>query len=188
MTLLDLIRSLHEQGNPVVDYDVFVAENSACEMEDIVDSNFGMVVFRPKLSLMMPPGYIELGDKPRYLYIEDLQQYLRVTHATENIPKAFPRLLVGIFTDVTFGFLPRYGGKNWREIPPIEIQWQEQNDLLLPALDAAGNLCGIVYDGEIAIDAPATYYRVRTPYGSDFAWQGDLSRDPLPEGLRIVGE
>lgn len=188
MTLLDLIRDLHAEGKPVVDYEIFICDNSSLDMEDVVRQDHGSEVSTPLLSPPIPPQYFELGEKPRFLYVETVKEYLRVTKAQHKIPKHFPYLLVGIFTDRTGGFLPRYRGKSWRDIPPVELFFLTQDGLVLPALDASGNLIGLVYDNEIGYDTPATFYTVRSIYGSEFAWQGDISRDTLPDGLQIVSE
>ena len=193
MTLLDLIRTLHAEGQPVLAYDLYTCDNGALDMESVIDRTPGYVTAAQIISPMIPPQYIELGEKPRSLYVGSLEEYLRVTHTKAtagNLPKRFPRLLVAIFTDRSEGFYQRYLGKSWRDIPPIEIEWANSDGLLLPLLDAKGIVTGFSYDGESGVDTGATYYTVRSDYGSDFGWQGDPSRDPLPEGLdlRIVGD
>lgn len=190
MTLLDLIRDLHAQGKPVLDYDLFVCDNSALDMEDVVCLEPEYAVSRMLSSPDIPPQYIELGDKPRYLYAESNSDFRKLARPQllSAIPKRFPRLLVGVFTDRTEGFFSKYKGKLWKEIPPMELSWLSLDGFLLPALDAAGRLTGAVYDNELGIDEPASFYTVRSEYGSEFAWQGDLARDPLPEGLRVVGK
>lgn len=186
MTLLTLIRNLHENNMTVLDYDLYISDNSALDMEDVVDQTPGCVTAEAMISPAIPPQYIELGDKPRYLYVESLAEYLRLTHAKERIPKRFPHLLVAVFTDRSGGFLPRYKGKPWREIPPIELMWLTNDDMVLPVLDAAGTLIDLCYDNELALMEPATYYLARSEWGSEFAWQGDLAKDKLPTGLRLI--
>lgn len=188
MTLLELIRNLHLEGKPVLDYDLYISDNSALDMEDVVRREPGYESAEPMISPSIPPQYLELGEKPRFLYVESLSDYKNLTRAADRLPKRFPRLLVGVFTDRSGGFLPRYKGKNWKEIPPLEISMLTRDGLVLPALDAAGNLTGLIYDGETAIDTPATYYTLISPYGSEFAWQGDLTHSPLPEGLRLLSK
>lgn len=192
MTLLDLIRYLHAEGRPVLDYDLYICDNSALNMEDVVDQTPGYSAATVLLSPGLPPKYIELGGTPRYLRVESLADYRRLTHATgtaNRLPKRFPRLLVALFSDQSdgIGFLPRYRGKLWREIPPVELRCLMQDDLLTPVLDAEGKLTDLAYDNELAFMEPANYYFVRSEWGSDFAWQGDLARDPLPDGLTLVG-
>ena len=188
MTLLDLIRDLHDKGKPVLDYDLFVCDNSALDMEDVVCMIPEYAVSEMLRSPGVPPQYIELGSAPRYLYAESDSDFRKLTkpQLASKLPKLFPRLLVGVFTDRTEGFFPRYTGKLWSEIPPVELRWFSQDDLLLPALDAAGCLTGAVYDNMVDLAEDATFYTVRSIYGSDFAWMGDIARDPLPEGLHLV--
>lgn len=186
MTLLDLIRKLHSQGKPVLDYDLFVCDNSAMDMENVVDQTPGYECATPVFSPDIPPQYIELGDKPRFLYAESVSDFRKLVNTTKTLPKLFPRLLVGVFSDQSAGFFPRYKGRSWHEIPPLELFWLSQDGLLLPALDAAGRLTGAVYDNEIGVGEAATFYTVQSECGSEFAWQGDITRDPLPDGLRIV--
>lgn len=186
MTLLDLIRTLHAEGKPTVDYDLFVCSNSALDMEELVDQSLEYNETFPMISPMIPPQYIELGDRSKYMYVKTLEEYLSVTHASEKIPKRFPRLLVAVFSDRSGGFLPLYKGKHWRDIPPVEIFWLTQDDLLIPVLDAEGYLIDTAYDGEFSFMEPATYYTVRSEWGTDFAWTGDLSKDSIPAGLRLL--
>lgn len=186
MTLLDLIRNLHADGKPVLDFDLFVCDSSAYDMEDVVRMERGYEIATGIDSPYIPPQYIELGDNPRYLYVRTFSEYSKLTAASGKFPARFPRLLVGIFSDRTEGFFTRYKGKNWREIPPIELLWLSHDFLSLLALDKDGNCTDFVYDNEIGADEPATFYTVRSEYGSDFAWLGDIARDPLPEGLCIV--
>lgn len=186
MTLLDLIRTLHAEGWPVLDYDLYICGNSALDMESVIDRTLGYAMATPILSPSIPPQYIDLGEKPRTCYVESLEEYRKLTHAKEKLPKRFPRLLVAVFSDRTDGFFRRYLGKSWREIPPIEIEWANSDGLLLPLLDAKGIVTGFSYDGESGVGVGATFYHVQSVFGSDFGWQGVLSRDPLPEGLRIV--
>jgi len=190
-SLLNLIRELHSQGQPVLDYDLYICDNSALPMEEVVDRTPGYVMAMPIFSPGIPPQYIDLGEKPRYLYVASAEEYPRLTHANkakEKIPMRYPRLLVAVFTDRSDGFFRRYLGKSWREIPPIEIEWANSDGLLLPLLDAKGIVTGFSYDGESGVDTGATFYHVQSAFGSDFAWQGDLSRDPLPDGLTLVGK
>jgi hypothetical protein len=44
----------------------------------------------------------------------------------------------------------------------------------------------MAYAGYEGIDDAVTCYPVRTPYGSVFSWQGDLTRDPIPDGLTLI--
>ena len=37
MTLLDMIRTLHTEGQPVLDYDLYVCDNSALTMDELTD-------------------------------------------------------------------------------------------------------------------------------------------------------
>lgn len=186
MTLLDMIRSLHKEGQPVLDYDLYVCDNSALDMDELADQAREYNETTTMISPMIPPQYIELGDRPKYMYVETLEEYRSVTHASEKIPKRFPRLLVAVFSDRHGGFLPRYKGKHWRDIPPMEICWLTQDELRLPVLDAEGYLIGTAYDGEFSFMEPATYYTVRSEWGNDFAWTGDLMKDPVPSGLRLL--
>lgn len=186
MTLLDMIRTLHAVGQPVLDYDLYVCDNSALDMEELADYAREDNETTAMISPMIPPQYIELGDRPKTMYVKTLEEYLSVTHAKKNIPKRFPRLLVAIFTDRSGGFLPRYKGKHWRDIPPVEIFWLTQDELLIPVLDAEGFLIDTAYDGEFSFMEPATYYLVRSEWGTDFAWTGDLTKDRIPAGLRLL--
>ena len=186
MTLLEMIRTLHAGGQPVLDYDLYVCDNSALTMDELADRALEDNETTALISPMIPPQYIELGDRPKTLYVKTLEEYLAVTHAKKNIPKRFPRLLAAVFTDRSGGFLPCYRGKNWRDIPPIEIFWLTRDGLLLPVLDAEGALIDTACDGEFSFMEPATYYTVRSEWGTDFAWTGDLARDPLPAGLRLL--
>ena len=68
----------------------------------------------------------------------------------------------------------------------MEIFWLTHDDLLLPVLDAEGTLIDTAFDGEFSFMEPATYYLVRSEWGTDFAWTGDLSKDPIPAGLRLL--
>lgn len=187
MTLLDLIRKLHEDGKPVLDYDLFVCDNSTMDMETVVDQTPGYECAAPIFSPDIPPQYIELGDNPRFLYAESISDFRKMVRSENTLPKRFPRLLVGVFSDYGTGFFTRYKGRFWREIPPLELSWISHDALLLPALDSSGFLTGAVYDNEIGLGESATFYTVRSEYGSDFAWVGNVS-DPLPEGLHFVRE
>lgn len=186
MTLLDLIRKLHEDGKLVLDYDLFVCDNSTMDIENVVDQTPGYECATPIFSPDIPPQYIELGDKPRFLYAESISDFRKLVNTTKALPKRFPRLLVGVFSDYGTGFFTRYKGRFWRDIPPVELFWMTQDDLLLPALDAAGCLTGAVYDNMVGLAEDATFYTARSEYGSEFAWMGDISRDPLPDGLHLV--
>ena len=186
-SLLNLIRKLHADGKPVLAYDLFVCDNSLMEAVEAVSVGFDDSTVRLG-DPYIPPQYIDLGDAPCYVYVEDAKIYKSLTHLSGKVPSRYPRLLVVVFTDRSEGFFRRYLGKSWRDIPPIEIEWANGDGLLLPLLDASGIVTGFSYDGESGVGVGATYYRVRSEFGSDFAWQGDLSRDPLPDGLRIVGE
>lgn len=188
MTLLELIRNLHADGKPVVDYDFYVTYNSAMDIEDVInaDPEFSTVV--RMRTPYIPPANIELGDRVSYLYVPSLSEYRKAapkdspTMLKEN---QFPRLLVAIYSDRSNGFLQLYKGKSWRDIPPLEVEWLEQDELFLPVLDADGNLEAISYDGYVGMDEAASYYKVATPYDSTFAWNGSITKK-LPDGLRLL--
>lgn len=191
MTLLDLIRKLHNGGLPVLGYDLYIADNSALDMEDVIDRTPGYAAAEVMISPNIPPQNIELGGTPCFLRVESQEEYLRLTHAketAEKIPRRFPRLLVAVFSDRNDGFLMCYKGKLWRKIPPEELRWIMYDGLLVPVLDAQGRLTDLAYDNELAYMEPANYYFVRSEWGTDFAWQGDLVKDPLPEGLSLIQE
>ena len=187
MTLLDLIRTLHADGKPVVSYDLFICDNSMMLPEEAVSVGFDDSTVRIG-SPYIPPQYIDLGDSPSYVYVEDAKTYKRLTNMAGKVPLRYPRLLVVVFSDRSEGFYQRYLGKSWRDIPPMEIEWANSDGLLLPLLDASGIVTGFSYDGFSGVDTGATFYRVRSEWGTEFAWQGDLTRDHLPAGLRIVSE
>ena len=178
MTLLDLIRDLHAQSKPVWAFDLFFSDNTFLDAEDAV--NFANLLPRA-LSPEIPPSALELGDKPRYLYVEDAPAYEKLTGHTAP-SAAFPRLLLLIVTPSVGSFLRLYKGKSWRDIPPLELYWLELPDsMLLPALNSQGVVTGVVSeeDGE-------SYYILREgKTGVRFAWLGGLS-DPLPPGFAIM--
>lgn len=186
MTLLELIRELQEAGKPVVAYDLFVCDNYMMRPEEAVSvGEYGDTTVRIA-DAFIPPLYLDLGDAPQYIYVEDAAAYQKLTRLKDKLPARYPRLMVVMFYNWNTGFFKRYEGKNWREIPPIEVTWARTDSLMELLLDKDGNLVDIVYGGIVGIDTPATYYPVRTPYGSIFSWKGDITRDPLPEGLTMI--
>ena len=185
MTLLDLIRKLHSDGKPVAAYDLFVCDNALMGPEDAVsvgDDDLSVRIADPYI----PPQYLILGDFPSYVYVEDAKTYRNLTHLKGKIPSRYPRLLVVLASDRNAGFFKRYKGKHWKDIPPLEVAWATSDNLVELLLDKDGYFIDMAYAGYEGIDTPASYYPVRSSYGSEFAWQGDLARDPLPEGLRVV--
>lgn len=187
MTLLDLIRKLHSEGKPAVAYDLFICENSLMEPEEAVsvgDDDTTVRIVDP----FIPPQYLSLGDFPSYVYVEDAKTYRKLTHLKEKIPNRYPRLLVALAADRNAGFYQRYKGKNWKDIPPIEVQWATEDNLVELLLDKDGNFREMAYAGYEGIDDAVTYYPVRSPSGAVFSWQGDITRDPLPEGLTLIAK
>ena len=189
MTLLELIRNLHADGKPVVDYDFYVTYNSAMDIEDILKADPEFTTVVRMRTPYIPPANIELGDRVSYLYVSSISEYREA--APRDTPtllqeSSFPRLLVAIYSDRSNGFLQLYKGKSWTVIPPLEVEWLEQDELLLPVLDSNGNLEAISYDGYVGMDETASYYKVSSKYGSTFAWNGNIISDKLPDGLRLL--
>ena len=63
-----------------------------------------------------------------------------------------------------------------------------EDNLVELLLDKDGNFREMAYAGYEGIDDAVTYYPVRSPYGCVFSWQGDITRDPLPEGLTLIAK
>jgi hypothetical protein len=137
MTLLDLIRKLHTEGKPAAAFDLFICENSLMEPEEAVsvgDDDTTVRIVDP----FIPPQYLSLGDFPCYVYVEDAKTYKKLTRLKEKIPTRYPRLLVALAADRNSGFYKRYKGKHWKDIPPIEVQWATEDNLVELLLDKDG--------------------------------------------------
>lgn len=187
MTVLDLIRKLHAEGKPVVAYDLFIYDNFSMSTEDAVSASDEDTTVRIA-DVYIPPQYLRIEDNPRYIYVEDSQTYKKLTRLKERIPINYPRLLLPLLYDWDVNFFTRYIGKHWKDIPPVEVEWAKTTDYVELLLDKNGVFCKAAYDVNEVDDSDVSFYPVRTPYGAEFSWMGDIIKDPLPDGLTLISD
>ena len=185
MTLLDLIRSLHKDGTVLLSYELFTTD----DVVGIEDAIYGWDR-NPQVSRLrypgavIDPGSVELGDKPEYLVCRSAEEYEDITYVSP--PKGpYPVLLVCVGLESMEAFSKRWKGRHWSEIPPLELRLSRADrcPYALPKLTRDGVFCG--YQETTPDDRRGSYYVLRSRYGDFFAWDGDLLKDPLPDGMTV---
>lgn len=187
MTLYDLLYKLQKQGKTVLGYEFFVSGNIFLGDEDRFCVKPGRDISTRLDKAALPPRMIDLGDSPYYVWVETKAAYKKLTQ-DESISEAkkFPRLLVFVSLQMEpQEFLNRYFGCMWDAVPPMEWNFVEAGQYT-PYLDKLGCVIDFL-EGGIPRSAKHTdYYMVRSKYGNEFAWGGDLTKDKLPDGLTVI--
>lgn len=187
MTLYDLLKNLHKQGQPVLGYEFFVSGDVFLGDSDRFCVKPGRNISTRLDKVALPPRMIELGDSPYYVIVDSKPAYAKLTQ-DDNISEAkkFPRLLVFVSLKMEAQeFFHRYFGSKWDDIPPMEWNFVEAGQYT-PYLDKLGCVIDFLEDGIPQYSAHMDYYMVRSKYGNEFAWGGTLGQDKLPDGLRII--
>ena len=188
MTLLDLINKLQKEKKIVARWEFFLRGDDFIDDEDLFCLRPGRMLSTHIDQAYLPPRMIELGDAPRYVWIGSKEEYEKLTGA-QDVPggRRFPVLLIHVPLVLTAqGFVDRYFGKYWHEVSPTEWNYVEVGGYT-PFLDRFGMVINYLERGIPRSESCMNFYFVRSPYGNDFAWGGDLSKDKLPEGLSLVG-
>ena len=187
MTLYDILQKLHRQGKPVLGYEFFVSGDVFLDDKQRFCVKPGRDISTRLDKATLPPRMIELGDSPCYVWVESADAYRKLTQ-DENISaaKKFPRLLVFVSLQMEpKEFLHRYFGCMWNDVPPMEWNFVEAGQYT-PYLDKLGCVIDFLENGMPRSPQHMDYYKVRSEYGNEFAWAGDLSKDRLPKGLTVI--
>lgn len=187
MTLLDLINKLMKEGKAVRRCEFFLRGDDYIDDEDLFCLKPGQDMSTHVDRAYLPPRMIELGDDPDYRWMENMAAYKKLTGAKE-IPdyKKFPILLIHVPLDMKpTEFLDRYFGRKWNEVSPLEWSYVGGGGYT-PYLDRIGCVVSFLEHGTPRSESRMNFYMVRSVYGTDFAWGGDIAKDKLPEGLSII--
>ncbi len=182
MTILELIRKLHEEGTVVLDYEIYTT-NDVIGIEDAIYRwNVNPSVLRDA-SQNVYPGSFDLGETPEYLVCRDADEYEEYT-GVELRKAMYPRLLVCVSKETMVEFSKRWKGHHWSEIPPVEVYWTQVSFChAIPLLSGDGVFIG--YENTFPGDRKGSYYLLKDKHGYHVAWAGNLIKDRLPDDMTV---